>query len=228
MIRRTTYALVCALIAGCVSTTQNLEPEPTFVDSPRVGETRTVEVGLTLVEKALVYYYDSVQLKTPYVFEGTGVSEGVTITANPGYYVATRRDRAGTHYANKVETCTFGACTTEIGGFLLKDSSDVIRIFDGIRTFEIDDTPDWVVAKFPYAEGNAERRELVYNGRSGTTIRLVYQEFEEATSRPAVSQQLSYDLADDSIIGFEGVRIEVLEASNVDITYRVLNTFPDL
>jgi hypothetical protein len=45
--------------------------------------------------------------------------------------------------------------------------------------------------------------------------------------RAPFSQEIQYDLADGNIIGFKGVRIEVIEAANTQIKYRVLASFPD-
>ena len=46
--------------------------------------------------------------------------------------------------------------------------------------------------------------------------------------RPAFAQEVQYDLGEDSVIGFKGVRIEVVEATNRLLTYKVLTSFPDM
>ena len=45
--------------------------------------------------------------------------------------------------------------------------------------------------------------------------------------RPAFTQDIQYDLKESNIIGFKGVRIEIIEATNRHIKYKVLNSFPD-
>lgn len=71
------------------------------------------------------------------------------------------------------------------------------------------------------------RQELIYNGRSGDTVKFLYREFSGDYARPPFSQEVQYDLKDGSMIGFKSVRIEVLEASNTRLSYRVLSSFPD-
>jgi hypothetical protein len=80
------------------------------------------------------------------------------------------------------------------------------------QTFEIDAT-------------GSIRKELFYGGRSGTMVRLFYREFSGDMARAAFSQELSYDIRDDRVIGFRGARLEVIDASNTSIRYRVLNGF---
>lgn len=69
------------------------------------------------------------------------------------------------------------------------------------------------------------KRQLLYNGKSGTTIHLSYREFIKDMARPAFTQELSYDISDDRIIGFKGARIEVMDANNTSIKYKILNGF---
>ena len=180
-----------------------------------------------MVETAIGRQFDVMELKSTFIFEGKGVNEGTTITAIPGFYFATRRDGQGIHYTNMVETCVFGACAEDVGGFLIDESDDTIEIFDGLRTFRTEQAPDWVATQYPYVEPDAARRQLVYNGRSGTTVRLYYREFEDGIAQPSVTQELSFDLTDDTVIGHKGARIDVLNATDADIVYRVLAGFPE-
>lgn len=66
------------------------------------------------------------------------------------------------------------------------------------------------------------RRELVYTGRAGNTLGLLYREFQNDMARPAFSQQLQYDITNDPVIGYKGARFKVLGADNTSITYEVL------
>ena len=44
-------------------------------------------------------------------------------------------------------------------------------------------------------------------------------------ARSAFTQEVQYDLKESKIIGFKNVRIEVIEATNSSITYKVLKAF---
>lgn len=83
------------------------------------------------------------------------------------------------------------------------------------------------------------KEELIYSGRSGDTIRVLYREYENNVApqylgrgqvqtdqvyfmRPAFSQTLQYDLFESTTIVFREFAIEVIEADNRNILYRVL------
>lgn len=71
------------------------------------------------------------------------------------------------------------------------------------------------------------KRELVYNGKSQTTVKLSYREYMDNMIRPAFSQDLSYDLSEGNVIGFKGMKIEVLEATNSLIRFIVREKIKD-
>lgn len=73
------------------------------------------------------------------------------------------------------------------------------------------------------ADDKPFRRELVYTGRSGKTISILYREFSGDLARPAFTQQLQYDIEQDAVIGYQGARFRVLSATNTELTYEVLS-----
>ena len=46
-------------------------------------------------------------------------------------------------------------------------------------------------------------------------------------ARPAFNQDLQYDLADGNIVGFKGLRIEIIKATNTNIEYKILSNFTE-
>ena len=67
------------------------------------------------------------------------------------------------------------------------------------------------------------RRELIYTGRAGQSLTLLYREFSNDMARPAFSQVLQYDIGHDPVIGYQGARFKVLQADNTSITYELLS-----
>ncbi|MFK0299267.1 hypothetical protein ACIQTU_08600 [Brevundimonas sp. NPDC090276] len=65
------------------------------------------------------------------------------------------------------------------------------------------------------------RRELIYSGVTQGTVSIEYREFINDMARPAFSQTLRYDLAQSDVIGFRGARFQILDATNIDIRYKV-------
>jgi len=67
------------------------------------------------------------------------------------------------------------------------------------------------------------KKEFIYNGKANNNLKFVYREYIHDMARPAFSQELQYDLNESNIIGFKGLRIEVLKSTNTNIEYKVLN-----
>jgi hypothetical protein len=69
------------------------------------------------------------------------------------------------------------------------------------------------------------QQTLIYTGREGNIIRASYREFSGNLARPAFTVDVTYDLNDSDIIAFRGARLQILEATNTSITYKVLSNF---
>ena len=78
------------------------------------------------------------------------------------------------------------------------------------------------------------REELIYSGTSGQTLKAIYREFfgdfvgvpygnSGWRIKQAFTQELQYDLDSSSIIGFRSLQIEIVEATNSSITFKVIS-----
>lgn len=73
-----------------------------------------------------------------------------------------------------------------------------------------------------------QRMELIYEGVSSDgTLKIVYREYSDNLARPAFFQEVNFALNQNSVtnITFKGAEIEVLEANNNVISYRVKSNF---
>jgi hypothetical protein len=66
---------------------------------------------------------------------------------------------------------------------------------------------------------------LIYSGRVGNKISFSYREFSDGLARSAFTNTAEYDLSESSMVFYKGAQIEVLEATNQFIRYRVLKNF---
>jgi len=80
--------------------------------------------------------------------------------------------------------------------------------------------PSEKITKTKYKEGSF-KQEFIYNGKSKDTIKLQYREYKDDLARMAFFQDLNYDLSESKIIGFRGMMIEVLDATNSRIKFIV-------
>lgn len=69
------------------------------------------------------------------------------------------------------------------------------------------------------------QRSLVYGGRTGTKIKLAYREIWKNITRPSHDVFIEYDLANSKVIENKRARIEVIEATDKSIRYRVTQAF---
>ena len=72
---------------------------------------------------------------------------------------------------------------------------------------------------------NSFQQTLLYNGKIGNKITLAYREFFGGMARPDFSNNVDYDLSESPILGYNGARLEVVKATNTELTYRVLSGF---
>lgn len=217
--------------SGCASTTPNVAPKITDVDIPQIGKINTIEVGESAVQKARVYAYDAYELLEEIKHVGSGMEVGYTIILKPGIYAATRKEKKYVSYIavdDLVESCGFGLCSPVSGGFRIAAETGEVTAFETMNaSVKLREPPNWLRTTHASIDEPSFRQELIYNGRSGSTVRFLYREFSRDMIRPAFSQELTYDLDGGAEIGFRGVRIEILDATNISLTYRVNKSFPD-
>lgn len=73
--------------------------------------------------------------------------------------------------------------------------------------------------------GNGSRQELLYQGLDRGVLRLSYREFAGDLARPAFTQDLTYTLEPrgrPTQIAFRNARVEVIDASNNQVLFRVI------
>lgn len=68
-------------------------------------------------------------------------------------------------------------------------------------------------------------QELVYNGRVDNNIKFIYREFSQDMIRPAFNQTVQYDFNESKFISFKGLTLEIIEANNQLIKYRLISNF---
>ena len=68
-------------------------------------------------------------------------------------------------------------------------------------------------------------QELIYNGRVDNNLKFVYREFSGDMIRPAFSQTVQYDYNESKFISFKELTLEIVEANNQIIKYKLINNF---
>jgi len=218
-------------LGACAIPKTAIVPVTTAIDSPPLDTAQEAEIGDTMVKKGQITTYRSITLSNE-VSAGDGwISKKLTV--RPQTLLATKESRQWTFYyaVDNVEIydAVLGA-SPAIGGIAIsKEDPAKVRIFasEGAIMYTPGDSPALVHGE-SYAKGKSGfQQELIYNGRVGDMGKFLYRELSNDLLRGSFSQEVQYDLSEDSMIGFKGLRIEVLEATNQSIRYKVKKSFPD-
>lgn len=212
MRRTVTAVLMSALLGvlgGCTVAITDVDTSSQAEDSPLVGEIRTAELGERLV------FQRSVEVVRGRKVEGVARGQNGPFPVDmSGMYV---RANGGKYYC---------------GLFTLRDPLNNGRVQNVCLT----DTEfratgvSFVETEQIVQKPTNFQRILEYSGRDGETLSIFYKEYSETVNgafiRPAFTQEFKFDMGEGKTIGVKGARVEVLEATNTEIKYRVLAHFP--
>lgn len=224
-------ALCSALSLGACATTQAVVPKTEIVDRPAVNISAQAELGDTIVEKGKLTTYDGLVLRNELTWGDGFLLKKFTIS--PGKLRARQSDKSFIYFLSDSMTsydALLGTQPYPAGGLCTKTADPTfVRAFIVIGACTIKPSTAPAVQPTRVVDINAPnfRQELIYNGRSGDTVKFLYREFSGDYARPPFSQDVQYDLKDGNTIGFKGARVEILEASNTRLSYRVLSSFPN-
>jgi hypothetical protein len=79
----------------------------------------------------------------------------------------------------------------------------------------------------PVIKEDSFKYTALYQGKTKNSIKISFREFNNDMARPAFTQDIDYELNADgsTTIGFKGLRIEVIKATNMELTYKVIKDY---
>jgi len=128
----------------------------------------------------------------------------------------------------------YTSSSLNLGDYLADFNND--NHIDHIKTKE-NILKDWSVLKNPvsYVDGKSIKSksskgyqfQLLYEGKSKNSIKILYREYKDNLARPAFTQKVDYDLKenDNTEIVFKGAKIIVIAATSNKLTYKVIQGF---
>ena len=218
----TTSMAFLALLVSCVSSPQRIPYSERMQGETESGEELRVYVGDVVFSK--YDYVERYEARLTASFKATGG----TYEAGDVLYVRT--------LINGGE----GGCTSETiysGGSLMTYGIDMPLgnhcLYDttgdglldkgwgiGLGTFSLKPSipmPLWIQS----AATTGTKKELIYQGVDGDTLRLRYREFFRDIVRPSYDQTVEYNLEESSTISFRGLSISIIEADNQYLRYSI-------
>lgn len=220
--------LVMGTFVGCVNRTA-ITPQIDIVEYPPLNLPQRAGLGDTIVKKTKAYSYDELELRTRADCHFVGMT---VVTFLPGKFKPKFEDERGIYfYANKFKNGP-NAYYTNAGIFIPGDETSEQFAFaekgspNSLAILSCDNL-NFVKTKVYDSSKPAIQQELVYNGRFADNIKFLYREQSDDLLKPALSQDIQYNLKEGNVIEYKGVRIEIIEATKAYLDYKVLNNFTE-
>ncbi|MDB4794921.1 hypothetical protein OAG73_01820 [bacterium] len=220
---------------------------PTITETKSIPVKNTIiesEIGETLVRSYNITTKEAIQIEQPTTLHPVfSLIKGSLIIPN-GIYEKEYLFEDGTSYylsSKEIQINTLGAIRGQSRIRVVFPGDKMYKKWPGIENgtliwpVNVLNTPIAMQPKITYSKALSNRwspesfdKQFIYNGKSGSTLKFTYREFNSGYARPAFNQDLNYDLTEGKIIGFKGARIEVIDTTNTSIKYKVLEPFPIL
>lgn len=189
------------------------------ISTPPLNQQETKFLGEKLLEQGKGIYGDSITL---------GYGKGAYSQIKPGKYCQTDSS-SNRFYSQDVQAVTL----TNLMGMPVGYSSFVTYDKQSNKV-----CPNGGMACYDSSEisiehqqddicysANAYQQVIEYNGKSGDILNFTYREFSNDMARSAFTTDFKMDLNEGDTIGYKGARLQVLEADNSKITYKVIANF---
>lgn len=215
-------ALGAMALVGCTSPKYNYAPTTQSLSEPPVGSVNTSYVGDALLSQGVLAKYEGIKVTAP-----ARVSWGYTVT--PGNLKKVGQDGKSEFYMP-----TGMAESANVQKAALADMWQALMVKEGTRTLCVitvfsvstcEDNMPIEKTNLNISSSNNFQQTLLYNGRVGNKINIGYRESSSDMARPAFNNDVEYDLSESKVIGYKGAKIEVLEATNQSIRYKVISNF---
>lgn len=231
--------VLCLGLSGCVGkfVTSNIYHDENkkstlkYVYEPKLNIINTAEVGANMYYKSYLYYDNTYIVK----IQNSIIRKKSNINIDKSQLI-NRENIALYTWSNNEKQNIKSICTPDqkrqfvcisdinnIGSFT--HLSDLIRM----HNIKLLDKPVKykLLPSPPSFKAQSFRYEVLFQGKIGNKIKISFREFKENMARPAFTQNIDYELNKDgtTIIGFKGLRIEVIKVTNMDITYKVIKDY---
>ncbi|MEJ5137721.1 MULTISPECIES: hypothetical protein [Acinetobacter] len=207
-------------LVGCTAPSYNLKPTITeLVSKPPIGDITTVGVGDSMLHQGNISEVDVLEVANPIKFSGYGVPSGI--------YTATGQDNKGKFFSpiNKSLSMVSKAFYSDPIQVIMVSKENKLCVVSVFNMKTCTDDADFKVKKITQSNTDAFQQTLIYNGRIGNKINIGYREFFGDLARPAFTNSVEYDLAESKQIGYKGALLEIIDANNQSIKYKVLKNF---
>jgi hypothetical protein len=219
-------AFVVTLAAtGCASPKFNYRAPAIDISEPPLNEIVQRAVGEEMLKQGKYALVDVLSVET-------SVMPHWGVTVNPGLFRRVGTDESANYYELGGRSGDSGSIDKSwivdpLKALMIKkdDASICIVTVFNATSCSNKDKQNYREEKRHVVFEDTVQQTLIYSGRIGSRIKFGYREFSNNLARPAFSNDVEYDLLESTVIGYKGAQIEVIEATNQHIKYKVLHNF---
>ncbi len=223
-IRTAVMTGACAALAACASTpvAENYQPRLTRFSEPSVGEVEAAGVGETLLRAGEMQELEALQ-----VLDAVRIGGLASYTVGPGYYVKRGEDERGEFFTvgfgPGAGSVSAGAIAQPLASLLLRRDGDTLCALSvaggsACRSHA-------AVKRTRVRATGGVQQTLIYKGRMGARVRIGYREISGDLTRGEASNDVDYELKGSGVIGYKGARLEIIQATNQHVLYKVVRGF---
>jgi hypothetical protein len=212
------------IIAACASNpTSSYQPTRQDISFPAIGEITRVSLGEDMMMQGYRTTSAGIILRNRVPF-----GMFASYWADPGEYKLTGSTEDETFYlptdGQNSGRITLGALTDPFKHLMINRSGKLCAVTVYNSAICTSDA-DFEKGEVGGLSLDSFQQTLIYSGRVGDKIRLTYREFSGGRIRDAFSNDIEYDLSQSRFIGYKGAEIEVIEATNNFIEFRLIENF---
>ncbi len=209
-------------IAGCASPKYNYMPKITAISEPPLNTNQVSNVGDVLMRQGKYKEHDAIYLPMK-----TDVSWAYSLFA--GYYLKHGEDEGAEYFlpggGDEAGNVGKAALADAWKSVMTKKDSKSLCVVTVFNATSCASDVNFEHSKKAVLTQDSFQQTLIYNGKVGNKINIGYREFSGNLARPAFNNNVEYDLSESPVIGYKGAQLEVLEATNQKIRYRVIRNF---
>lgn len=217
------------MLMSCGGVRKNIViPETYTTLIPELNEIRNTEIGNTVVYRENGHKYDAIEITKEFNIK----LDGILKVIEQGNIFINQYNTKEYYFYKSSSGSEFGIAIPRSGkNPLIYTYSNVDGIYttgfsyNGLNLIKPKEQIDYIQTKVTSKNKDYFKQEFIYNGRVGNALKFIYREYLNDYARPAFTQDLQYDLSENKTIGFRGMRIEIINATNTIIEYKVLNYF---
>jgi len=213
--------LILGLVAcSTIGIKYNYRPETSTFSVPQLGIISTAGLGEPLLDKGNVTKRDVLFVEGRPRFSKYVIENGKFYkTGEDAEFEYFKQDKISIFIEAFIRTASIPGASVKLN----KSNGELCVLAPGDPAF-CGNTKTKRKKENVYSD-DSFRKTLIYNGRVGNKLKVGYREYMNNMARTAFSNEVIYDLSESTIIGYAGARIEVIDASNTELKYKVIKNF---